>query len=234
MRSSSSSLGAGAAEAPVDAHERPGHDEAGELLVERVALGDLGVVEHALEQLAHGVDREELAVVGVEHVRELDRHVAEGLRAVRRGHEHVARRDAAGLAQDGGGVLEVLEHLEEHDRVEAVVGGRQAPAVVDLRVDAQPPRDLDVLRDDVDPLAGEAAVGQRLAVAAQPAPDVEDAAARPLGGEGHQRGVDLRHRVHAAVPRLRVAQAARHPAGQALLGHRTLPRTTSRLCGLMA
>jgi hypothetical protein len=55
--------------------------EPGDLLVQREALVDLDGREGRLEQLAQRVDREELAMVDVEHVGELDRDGVEALGA---------------------------------------------------------------------------------------------------------------------------------------------------------
>ena len=195
---------------------------------------DLAAAEHALQQLAHGVDREELAVVDVEHVAELDRHGAEALRAVRRGHEHVARRHAAPPRAAARRGPRGARAPRAGSPCRRAVVEREAPAVVALGAHARAAARASTYSSTTSsPRAVEAAVGERLAVAAQPAAEVEDAAAR----RARRRTPRARGRPATSGRRRGTTSACRAGRGacrrgQALLAHRT-PRTTSRLGGLM-
>ena len=158
-------------------------------------------------------------MVDVEHVAELDRHAAELLRAVRHAHEHVAPRHTPCLRQQPRRVLQVLEHLEHDHRVDAAVAVRQAIAVVELRVDAQRLRALDVGRHHVEAACPQAALAEHLDVPAQPAAEVEHVATGVLGHPVDQGEVDLLERIRVEVPGGAVARPARAGVAVAVLAH---------------
>ena len=139
----------------------------------------------------------------------------------------------AASRRSAGGILEVLQHLEEDHGVHRPVGEGDASAVVAVGLDPEAARRLHVLIHHIQRLDLEAALGEPLAVAARPAAEIEDPRAGAPGYEVHERRVHLGQRIGMAVPLARVPQPARHVGGPAS-AHARAPNTTSRLRGLIA